>query len=380
MIRLYIERDVFYMDIIGIIAEFNPFRNGHLYFINKIKELYPNSILVLVLNGFFLERGEISIESKEEKTRLALKYGVDIVLELPCLYGVNSGDYFGDASVKILNELKINKLIFGSECNDISKLINIATIQLNNNIDDDIKKYMDQGDNYPTALNKAIGISLDSPNDLLGVSYIKSIISNKFDIQPISIKRTNDYHDTDSNDYIISASNIRDKIKNNIAIKTFIPEGKINTINYDLLFNLIKHKIITDDNLADYETVDEGLDNKLKNVINDVNSYDELIDAIKTKRYTYNRLNRMLIHILLGIKKNDNNKPIEYIRLLGFNNKGKEYINSIKKDINIPLITKYRDLDNIVKEYEDKAASIYKLLTNDDVLVFENNNKPIITE
>jgi hypothetical protein len=88
----------------------------------------------------------------------------------------------------------------------------------------------------------------------------------------------------------------------------------------------------------------------------------------------------MLIHILLGIKKNDNNKLIEYIRLLGFNNKGKEYINSIKKDINIPLITKYRDLNNKVKEYEDKAASIYKLLTNDDVLVFEKNNKPIIKE
>ena len=368
------------MDIIGIIAEFNPLHNGHLYFINKIKEQYPDSIIVLALNGYFLERGEISLESKEEKTRLALKYGVDIVLELPCLYGVNSGDYFGDASVKILNELKINKLIFGSECDDISKLIRIATIQINGNIDDDIKKYMDEGDNYPTALNKAIGESIDTPNDLLAVSYIKSIISNKFDIQPISIKRTNDYHDTLSNDNIISASNIREKIKNNIDIKEYIPEGKINTVNNDLLFNLIKHKIITDDNLADYETVDEGLDNKLKKVINDVNSIDELIDAIKTKRYTYNRLNRMLIHILLGIKKNDNKQPIEYVRLLGFNNKGKEYINSIKKDINIPLITKYRDLDSKIKDYEDKAASIYKLLTNDDVLLFENNNKPIIKE
>ena len=368
------------MDIIGIIAEFNPFHNGHLYFINKIKELYPSSVLVLVLNGYFLERGEISIESKEEKTILALKYGVDIVLELPCLFGVNSGDYFGDTSVKILNELKVNKIIFGSECNDINKLKHIASVQLDGSIDNRIKEYIDQGYNYPTALNKAIGDSVDTPNDLLAVSYIKSILTNKYNIEPISIQRTNEYHDKTSNETIISASNIREKINNNIDISSYIPEGKINTINKDLLFSLIKHKIITDDNLSDYETVDEGLDNKLKKVINNVNSIDELIEAIKTKRYTYNRLNRMLIHILLGIKKDDNKKDIEYIRLLGFNNKGKDYINSIKKDINIPLITKYRDLNSTIKDYEDKAASIYKLLTNDDVLIFENNNKPIIEE
>ena len=366
------------MDIIGIIAEFNPFHNGHLYYINKIKELYPNSILILCLNGYFLERGEISIESKEEKTRLALKYGIDIVIELPCLYGTNSSDIFADTSIKLLNELKVNKIIFGSECNDIELLKDIANKQVTNDLD--IKKYLDEGYNYPTALAKALNITIDSPNDILAISYIKSILTNKFNIEPISIKRTNDYHDNTSNDSIISASNIRNKIDNNIDIKEYIPEGNINTINKDLLFQLIKHQIITDDNLSIYETVDEGLDNKLKKVINEVNNIDELIDAIKSKRYTYNRLNRMLIHILLGIKKDDNKEDITYIRLLGINTKGKEYINSIKKDMNIPLITKYRDLNNKVKDYEDKAASIYKQLTNDNVLIFENNNKPIILD
>lgn len=368
------------MDIIGIIAEFNPFHNGHQYYINKIKELYPNSILILVLNGYFLERGEISVESKEEKTRLALKYGIDIVLELPCLYGVNSGDYFADSSLKILNELKVNKIVFGSECNDISKLTKIATIQLDNTIDDKIKQYLDKGINYPTALNKAIGDSVDTPNDLLAVSYIKSILTNKYEIEPISIQRTNDYHDTTKDEDIISASNIRKKINDNLDISKYIPEGKINTIDKELLFQLIKYQIVTNEDLSIYETVDEGLDNKLKKVINNVNSIEELINAIKTKRYTYNRLNRMLIHILLGIKKNDNKKEIEYIRLLGFTEQGKEYINTIKKSINIPLITKYRDLKSIVKDYEDKAAIIYKQLTKDDVLSFENNNKPIIKE
>lgn len=368
------------MDVIGIIAEFNPFHKGHQYYINKIKELYPNSILVLVLNGYFLERGEISIESKEEKTRLALKYGIDIVLELPCLYGVNSGDYFADASLKILNEFKVKKIVFGSECNDISKLTRIASIQLDSSIDEKIKEYLDEGLNYPTALNKAIGDSVDTPNDLLAVSYIKSILRNKYNIEPISIQRTNSYHDINEDSEIISASNIRNKIDNNLDISKYIPEGNINTINKELLFQLIKYQIITNEDLSIYETVDEGIDNKLKKVINTVNSVDELIDAIKSKRYTYNRLNRMLIHILLGIKKNDNKKDMEYIRLLGFTNQGKEYINTIKKDMNIPLITKYRDINSIVKDYEDKASTIYKELTKDDVLIFENNNKPIIKE
>jgi predicted nucleotidyltransferase len=371
-------KGMFYMDIIGIIAEYNPFHNGHVYMINKVKELYPNSILVLCLNGYFLERGEISIESKEEKTRLALKYGIDIVVELPLLYGTNSADIFADTSIKILNNLGVNKIVFGSESNDIELLKNIASKQITNDLD--IKKYLDEGLNYPTALAKAIGTNISTPNDLLGIAYIKSIISNKLNIEPITIKRTNDYHDNASNEDIISASNIRTKLLNNQNIDKYIPEGKINTINHELLFNLLKYKITTDDNLSIYQTVDEGIDNKLKKVINEVNSYDELIDSIKSKRYTYNRLNRMLINILLGIKKDDNKNELEYIRLLGINTKGKKYINSIKKDINTPIITKYRDIISLSKHYEDIGASIYKLLTNDDVLIFENNNKPIIKE
>jgi predicted nucleotidyltransferase len=367
------------MDAIGIIVEYNPFHNGHLYQINKVKELYPNSKIVVILNGYFLERGLISLETKKEKTRLALKYGVDLVIELPFVFGSNSADTFASASLYLLNELKVKKLVFGSESNDITLLKTIASKQLEPDFDKKLKTYLDEGLNYPTALNKAIGISLDSPNDLLGVSYIKAILQNNYDIEPITIKRTNDYHDNKLDSSIVSASNIREKFNNGENISKYIPEGNLVNINYDLFFQLLKYKILSSHDLSIYLTVDEGIDNKLKKVINEVNSIDELIEKIKTKRYTYNRIMRMFIHILIGYKKKDRDiitNP-EYIRLLGFSEEGSIYLNSIKKELNLPLVTKYTHLDSIIKDYELKAASIYEQLTNEPVMNFELNNKPL---
>ena len=367
------------MDTIGIIVEYNPFHNGHLYMLNEIKKQYPNSKIVIILNGYFLERGLISLETKKEKTTLALKYGADLVIELPFVFGSNSADTFADASLYILDKLKVNKIIFGSESNNINLLKTIASKQLELDFDKKLKSFLNEGLNYPTALNKAIGIELSSPNDLLGVSYIKSILKNKYSIEPITLKRTNDYHDNDS---IVSASNIRERLNNNEDITKYIPEGNIVNINYDLFFQLLKYKILSDDNLDNYLTVDEGIDKKLKKVINEVNSIDELINAIKTKRYTYNRLMRMFIHILIGYTKEDRLKITnpEYIRLLGFSEEGSIYLNSIKKELDIPLVTKYTHLDSIIKDYELKAASIYEQLTNVSVMDFELNNKPIKKE
>ena len=368
------------MDVIGIICEYNPFHYGHKYHIDKIKVMYPNSIIVLILNGYFLERGEISIESVESKTKLALDNNVDIVIELPFIFGTNSADIFSDASLELLNELKINKLIFGSESNDIEKITELAKKQLNKDYDESVKKYMDIGLNYPTALNKALNCDINTPNDLLGLSYVKSIIKNNYNIEPITIKRTNDYHDKASNNKIISATNIREKIKNNIDITEFVPNKEyINKIDYDLYFNLLKYKILNDRDLSRYLTVDEGIENRLLSIINECNTIDELINKVKTKRYTYNRINRMFIHILIGLTKEDKEKTQknEYIRLLGFNENGKKYINSIKKDTNIPIVSSLKNINSIIKDYEVKAYNIYNLLVDEDVLKFEQSNKPV---
>ncbi len=362
------------INTIGIIAEYNPFHNGHIYHINKIKEMYPGSIIILVLNGYFLQRGEISILSKEDKTRIALEYGVNIVIELPFLYGTQSADIFARESIKLLNKLKVNKIVFGSECNNINELSNIANIQEKSSFNDLVKSYIKQGINYPTALAKAINTNfLYKPNDLLGISYIKAIKENNYNIEPITIKRTNDYHDKESNDNVISASNIRGKIAINENINKYLPKkviDKLIRINKDNYFKLLKYKIITSDNLSIYLDVDEGIEYRLKKYINEANNLDEYINKVKTKRYTYNRLNRMLIHIFIGIKKSDNTLYNDYLKILGFDKIGKKYLSDMKIKSNF----KNTKIYNI----ELKASLLYDLLNNTNTYSFEIKNKPVI--
>jgi len=372
------------MKIVGLIAEYNPFHNGHKYHINKIKELYPDSLIVLIINGYFLMRGEPSIISKYNKTKIALNHNIDLVIELPFFFGSNSADIFASSSIFILDKLKCDYLVFGSESNDLKLLKKIADKQINNiDFNNQVKINLMTGINYPTALNKAIGIELNSPNDLLGVSYIKAIKQFNSSIKPITIQRTNDYHDKSSNDQIISATNIRNKINNSENIDQYVPndvKDKLASINKELLFNLLKYQIITSQNLNKILSVDEGIEKRISRIIKSVNNYDDLVMKLKTKRYTFNRINRMLMHILIGITKEDKQlfSSPTYIKVLGFNDKGQKYLNKIKKSSDIIINTKIED--NLIKSYELKCAYIYQLLTNEDSISFESSNKPIKKE
>lgn len=367
------------METIGIICEYNPFHNGHLFHIEKIKELYPDSLIILILNGYFLERGEISTLTKEEKTKIALQNKIDIVLELPFIYGTQAADTFAEAAISILENMHASKLIFGSESADQHMLTKIAVTQLDQDYNELVKKYLDEGINYPTALAKALNINFDfKPNDLLGISYTKAIIKNNFDITPLPIKRANDFHDKTSNDSIVSASNIREKLLNKEDISKYLPKEIIPNIikpNNEKLFELLKYKINTDHDLSKYLDVDEGIEYRLKEFINKSNSLSEYIFNIKTKRYTYNKINRMLIHILIGLLKDDNHQKIEYIKILGFNQKGQNYLNSIKDTLTIPTNP---NKESITYKYELKASIIYDLINNTNTYAFEQKNKPII--
>lgn len=367
------------MEKIGIICEYNPFHNGHLYHIKKIKEMYNDSIIILVLNGYFLQRGEISILSKKDKTKIALEHGIDLVVELPFVYGTQSADVFASNSVDILNQLKVDKVVFGSECNDIDKLRKIAEHQINNKetYDIEVKKHLKNGLNYPTAMAKALNMEFEfNPNDLLGISYLKRIIEKKYTIESITIERTNNYLDILSNDSIISATNIREKIRNNIDISPYLPSSsleKIIDINYDKYFELLKYKIISEHDLSIYLDVDEGIENRLKKVINDAKNIDDLIKKVKSKRYTYNKISRMLIHILIGLTKEDNKSLNDcYIKILGFNTTGKKYLNTVKKELNLTV-----DKNSKIYKYEIICAYIYDMITNDDSIDFEQKNSPI---
>ncbi len=175
------------MKVIGVIAEYNPFHNGHLYQINKIKEMYPDSLLIGVISSSFTQRGDISLLNKWDKTKIALDNGIDLVIELPFVYATQSSDIFAKGALDILNKLKIDTLVFGTESDNIDILKELANIQINNNeYNIKVREYLDIGLNYPTALNKALesfsNYKVDTPNDLLALSYIKEIIKNNYNI------------------------------------------------------------------------------------------------------------------------------------------------------------------------------------------------------
>ena len=368
------------MEIIGLIAEYNPFHKGHLYHINKIKELYPNSLIIAVISTTFTQRGEISILNKWDKTTIALENNIDLVIELPFIYATQSADTFAHAALHILNELKVEKIIFGSECNDINKLKEIANIQIKNKkFDQYVKDYLSKGNNYPTSLSLALKRldipKIDSPNDLLGISYIKEIIKNNYNIEPITIKRTNNYHG--NNKEILSASEIRKMILDKISVKEHIPYNENILYKNTNYFHLLKYKILTDsDNLNKYQTVDEGIESRIKKYINDSNDLNTLTNKIKTKRYTYNKINRMLIHILTSLTKQEAKLKIDYIKILGFNKKGQKYLNKIKKNTTIPLITNYK-LESPLLKKEYIVAKIYSLIVQDDSLIKKELQGPI---
>ena len=371
------------MEAVGIICEYNPLHNGHIYHIEQTKKLFPGKAIVLVLNGYFLERGEVSILSKENKTKLALIYGVDLVVELPFIFGSQSADIFADAAIKILGYLGVTSIVFGSETNDIKTLEKVALIQEDDKYNEQVKELLASGINYPTALAKALNIleNVFNPNDLLGISYIKAIYKNKLNIKPISIKRTNSYHDLEDNSHIISASNIRNRLKNNEDISNYVPRKTlklIEDISLDDLFLFIKYKILTDNELNKYLTVDEGIENRLKEKILEAKSLNEFILSIKTKRYTYNKISRMLVHILIGLPKEINKlASIEYIKILGFNKRGREYLHNLKEDLEISLIP----IPNTFQyKYELIASLIYSLISKNNILSYEKSNKPIFFE
>lgn len=381
------------LNSIGIICEYNPFHNGHLYHLNKIREMYPNYTIILVTCGYFTERGDISIMTKKDKTNLCLDMNIDLVIELPFVFATQSADTFAYGAISILNYLKVSKVIFGSECNDINLLNKMADIELNNNdFNNLVKSYLNNGLNYPTSLSKTLnsitGKSINLPNDLLGISYIKAIKLLKSNIVPICIKRTNDYHTMNIKNNITSASNIRKMLQNNENINNLVPNKlfNYNLINKNLnsFFPFLKYKIISErKNINIYQTVDEGFENRIiKNIYNSY-SIDELINKCKTKRYTYNKINRMFVHILCNFTKEEAKKykNIEYIRVLGFNKNGSNYLKRVKKDINIPIITKLSDSNNEMLLLEQRVTNIFSLiLDNDNITKEEYQSFPIIKD
>lgn len=370
-------------NVVGIIAEYNPFHNGHAYHLEKAKELAKADYVIAVISGNFIQRGNVSLINKWDKANMALAEGADLVIELPTVYSISSAENFAYGAIKILNSLNIvDYVAFGTELDDINILDKCADIlyrepqKFVNLLNHELSK----GLSFPKARENALLMYLNdirtysnvlsSPNNILAIEYLKALKKLRSHISPISIKRKNaGYNDLEITNNFASATAIRKKIIDNkpAGLSKLMPANSyrvlynsiqkghfvkdIKSFEKEILYVLRKMSIREISNLPD---VSEGLEHAIKNAANSCNTIEEFMNIIKTKRYTNTRIQRILLYALLGITKDDmkNSTKIQpYIRVLGMNKKGKDLISVIShSNPNLNIITS-------VKKYLDSNPS-----------------------
>ena len=358
--------------VLGVIAEYNPFHNGHLYHLENSKKYTNCDYSIAIMSGNFTQRGSTSIIDKWSKTKIALLNGIDLVIELPVLYSISSAENFAEGSIKILNSLGIvDYLSFGSEIADINALDKIADILYlePNEYKTILSQELKKGLSFPKARENALIMYLNdiktysnilsSPNNILGIEYLKALKKHNSNIKPITISRfASEYNSTNFSNNIASATAIRNLVKNKNfdIIKDLVPSNTysvlmgnvenghiipdLNIFEKEIIYVLRKMSI---EEIANIPDVSEGLEFAIKNTANSCNSITEFLNIIKSKRYTSTRIQRILLYALLGITKKDmeiSKNTLPYIRILGFNENGKNLISEIsKKNPNIQIIT-----------------------------------------
>lgn len=384
------------MKATGIVVEYNPFHNGHKYHLQKTKELNPNNIIIAVMSGDFVQRGEPSIIDRWTKTKMALANGVDLVIELPVFYSSQSAEIFAKGAVGILEELKCESMVFGSESGKIDELKRISTHQESEEFKIKLKERLKSGDSYPTAhsstMKEILGESELNSNDILGLEYIKAIRYWKSSIIPMTLKREKvGYHDTNIVGDFASATKIREHLKKNEEISSIVTQESFNTLkeysNFTYMENFypfIRYELIKNsNNLSDIQDMEIGFENRLlENAIKSIN-YDEFFKSISNRRYTTGRVQRVLTHTLLALTTNiteEVKKSIPYVRVLGFNSKGREYLSYLKKFDNSKIITSYKKMNENFSpevcsliEFNERSSQIYRLINN-----YNDYKSPII--
>ncbi len=374
------------MKISAIICEYNPFHNGHKFQIDSIKKSGATHIIA-IMSGHLMQRGDISCISKWERTKMALKNGIDLVIELPSIFSNSSAENFAKCAIHILDKLKIvDELSFGSECGDIKKLNYFCKIYKELEKSDIIKQFLKKGLSYPKAINEAINFKygnefsnlISQPNNVLAIEYIKAIKSLNSSINVSTIKRKNVDHDSDIivQDFA-SASKIRKIIyENPNNVINFVPDNiknfyysNNNFSNIKNLEQIIIYKLRTS-SINDFKLlpdVNEGLENRLFKYSHLANSYDEFLYLVKTKRYTLAKIRRIIFSLLVGIKKSDILFP-KYIRILGTTKNGLDIIKKLKNYCCIPIFTSFKKLNDSF--YQE---SIFEKIATDLFLISSNN-------
>lgn len=389
------------MKTVGIIAEFNPFHNGHKYLIEKAKEETNADRVIVIMSGNFTQQGNIAVIDKFKRAEIATNYGVDLVIELPTIYAVSSAETFAKGAIDILDKLNIvDYLAFGTEATSLSILQSIASKILDNEnlLSEKIKENLKSGITYALARDKALKeilttseyAEISSPNNILAIEYLKELLKIKSNIVPVAIKRANANHNDTSiytNSFFASATSLRNHLENMensvLDIENYVPNLTYQALlDSKLLFNndmytLIRYIITIADNkkLSSIYEISEGLENKIKESATTSLSYFELLNNVKSKRYTLSRIKRIFTHILLELTSDlfCELNGVNYARVLKVTDKS--LLSKLSRKSTIPVISNINEkvlksLD--AKTYESlmldfKADNIYSIIANDSL-------------
>ena len=351
----------------GIVAEFNPFHNGHKYLIDTIKNNGENTVTV-VMSESFVQRGECACASPYARTKMALMCGADLVLSLPVPYATASAERFAFGGLSVLGGLGcVDALAFGAETNNAENLKKCADILVSGELSKALEKHLSEGVSFPVARQRAveeisgkeIAEILSSPNNILGVEYIKAInkLGLNMGINPITRKGVEHDSEEAKGDFC-SASAIRERLDKNESFKDFLPEESRKILeeeiknqkapaNYKRLEAAIFYKLrsMSAEDFKKLPDVSEGLEYRLCDAVKTALSLDEILEKVKTKRYTHSRIRRIVVCAFLGISKEDASAPVPFIRVLGFNEKGAKILKKAKETAILPIVTKSSEIN-----------------------------------
>lgn len=379
------------MKSVGVIVEYNPFHNGHYYHIQETKKVTGANLVIAVMSGNFLQRGEPALVSKWNRTKMALEGGVDVVIELPYVFATQKADIFAYGAVSLLEALDVDSLCFGSEDgNTRSFELTYKEMEAKNDeFNTLIQPALKEGKSYPRAASDAFlrlqisedVVDLSQPNNILGFHYIKAIHTLHSDMKVYTIKRTKaNYHDKDFQDqHIASATSIRNNLfsgnTNLEEIQNVMPEttslhlqaykNKYGLFHrWEDYFPFLKYRLLsmTAEELNQIYEVEEGLENRVLQMISDSVTFKDFMEKLKTKRYTWTRLQRLCLHILTNTTKKAMKKyehQPTYIRLLGMSLQGQDYLNKVKKHLSLPLVSRLASFSNEQIMLDIKATKVY---------------------
>lgn len=371
------------MKVAGIIAEYNPFHNGHAFLAQKAREAGFTHVIA-VMSGNFVQRGEPALMHHSVRTKAALECGIDLVLQLPSVYAVSSAQSFARAGVGILDGLGcVDSLVFGSECGDAKRIVSAARAVYGEEIKPILAKELEKGISFASARENALRAIcaesadiIQSPNNILGVEYAAALERIGSKIKPVTFKRTGADHDSESaSENIASASLIRDRIRTAQAWEGFVPKAaaeiyaKAEIADISQIENAILYRMrtATPQELASAPDISEGIENRIITAAKQATSLEELYALAKTKRYSHARIRRIILNFFLNIKAEDLQTPVPYIKVMAFNERGAQLLRAAKETAKLPVITKAADISGLDKSsqrifsVECTAGDIYAL-------------------